>query len=69
MGSTVVETVCPVCGEPAAYCDWPDRYFHLDGSDNRRCWVVIVRGAHQPYRGVEHEDHTSRFEHRSDAVV
>lgn len=36
--------VCPVCSRPSVYNRGEDRFFHLDGSANIRCWVHISRG-------------------------
>jgi hypothetical protein len=38
---------CPVCGTGAIYSRDEDRYLHLDGSDNTRCWVHLSSGRHQ----------------------
>jgi hypothetical protein len=35
---------CPACGKPSRLVALDDRYFHLDGTDNRACWRAIVRG-------------------------
>ncbi|MEV4212926.1 hypothetical protein [Micromonospora sp. NPDC049662] len=38
------QAACPACGLEATYAADPDRYFHNDGSDNRPCWLRLVRG-------------------------
>ncbi len=39
---------CPVCSRRSVYSRELDRFFHLDGSANRFCWVAISRGDLQP---------------------
>lgn len=29
---------CPACGKTSVYSNRADRLFHLDGSENGRCW-------------------------------
>lgn len=38
------EESCPVCGKESMLCRRLDRYLHLDGSDNGRCWMALLRG-------------------------
>ncbi|MGC5329781.1 hypothetical protein [Micromonospora sp. DT62] len=33
---------CPVCRAAAVYVQPPDRFFHVDGSDNQPCWRAIL---------------------------
>lgn len=35
---------CPHCKQDSHYASKLDRYVHLDGSDNARCWLAISRG-------------------------
>ncbi len=35
---------CPVCQRRSCYNRGEDRFFHLDGSANIRCWVHISSG-------------------------
>jgi hypothetical protein len=35
---------CPVCDRPAVYDAGEDRYFHRDGTSNRRCWFALLKG-------------------------
>jgi hypothetical protein len=37
-------TTCPVCDRPAMYLFNPDRYSHLDGTNNRPCWAALSSG-------------------------
>lgn len=32
-----------LCGAAAVYVDPPDRFVHLDGSENYRCWVRLAK--------------------------
>ena len=42
--STPHPGTCPGCGAEAIYHGpGADRFFHLDGSDNRSCWTAILR--------------------------
>ncbi len=36
--------MCPACGRAAFYVKALDRYVHVDSSDNRPCWLRVVRG-------------------------
>lgn len=36
-----VEAFCPVCRRPAVLVFELDRFVHLDGSRNARCWAAI----------------------------
>lgn len=38
------EVHCPACGAQAHYLPQMDRYYHDDGSDNRKCFVDLHRG-------------------------
>lgn len=35
---------CPDCGKASAYVWHQDRFFHIDGTANRHCWLAILRG-------------------------
>ncbi|MCX2929270.1 AAA family ATPase [Mycobacterium sp. CVI_P3] len=35
---------CPACGLESIYSRAEDRYLHVDGSDNKRCWAHISSG-------------------------
>jgi hypothetical protein len=35
---------CPACSRRSVYSRELDRFFHLDGTANRFCWVAISRG-------------------------
>lgn len=35
---------CPACGKPSGYVSDLDRYSHMDGSENRACWLAATRG-------------------------
>lgn len=35
------EHKCPTCGHEVFYNGRMDRYFHVNGTDNRRCWRGI----------------------------
>lgn len=34
---------CPVCDKRATYFPAEDRYYHVDGSSNDPCWLVLLR--------------------------
>lgn len=38
------ELLCPRCKKPAFYRRTEDRFYHLDGSCNRDCWLECTRG-------------------------
>jgi len=33
-----------VCGKESIYCIYPDRVFHVDGSENLECWWLMTTG-------------------------
>lgn len=37
-------TCCPCCNRESIYDRAYDRYFHLDGTNNRECWAAISSG-------------------------
>lgn len=38
------EDNCPACGKASIHAPSMDRHLHQDGTDNRNCWLRIVRG-------------------------
>jgi len=39
---------CPVCERRSVYNRDQDRFFHLDGTNNRYCWCAISRDDLKP---------------------
>lgn len=45
-GLTRTRERCPVCSAPSVYVRALDRFMHIDGTENRSCWLAILRGEH-----------------------